>query len=86
VIVLVMHVPSANALRVEQYPGTRNPLYAWSMGKVLLAFSGDGVLPRLPYERFTDRTIDSDKRLAEVLEEVRAQGFALNDQERNVGV
>jgi hypothetical protein len=25
VIVLVMHVPSANALRVEQYPGTRNP-------------------------------------------------------------
>ena len=50
-----------------------------------LPFSGASALPRLSYERFTDRTIDSDKRLAEVLVEVRAQGFAVDDQERNVG-
>jgi IclR family acetate operon transcriptional repressor len=82
----LMHFPSANALRVEQYPGTRNPLYACSMGKVLLAFGGEPPPYGWSYERFTERTITSDEQLAAALDEVRAIGYAVNDQEKNIGV
>lgn len=82
----LLHFPSANALRVEQDPGTRNPLYACSMGKALLAFSDVAMPKGWSYEAFTERTIASDEQLTEAIYQTRANGFALNDEERNVGV
>ena len=82
-VMVVVHVPCRQPLRFVQQVGTRVPLHVSAMGKALLAAAGD-VPDRLP--RFTERSITSRRRLVEELEEIRQRGYALNDQERDVGV
>jgi DNA-binding IclR family transcriptional regulator len=82
-VMVVVHVPCRQPLRFEQQVGTRVPLHVSAMGKALLAAAGE-VPARLP--RFTERSITSRPRLAEEMDEIRARGWALNDQERDVGV
>ncbi|MDA8020738.1 MAG: IclR family transcriptional regulator [Thermoanaerobaculia bacterium] len=68
--------------------GSRIPAHCASMGKAMLAFLTDEELeqvlgdlaPRTPHS-ITDRT-----RLAEELARVRQRGFAINDQELEVGL
>jgi IclR family acetate operon transcriptional repressor len=45
-----------------------------------------GILERRGLARFTDRTIDSPAALRTELEQVRQQGYALDDEEHAVGL
>lgn len=86
---VVLRVDSVQPLRFSQPTGTRIPLYCTSSGKVLMAFGGDAKaevdeLGELP--GFTKTTITSKRLLVRQLREVREQGFALNEGERNPGV
>lgn len=88
-VLVVLDVVSSSPLRFEQPVGTRVPVHTSAMGKCLLAFSSDpeaevDALPELP--RFTERTITDRPRLLAALEEVRHQGWAVNDGERVEGV
>jgi IclR family transcriptional regulator, acetate operon repressor len=89
-VLVVMRIESAQPLRFHQEPGSRVPLHASAMGKALLAFSdstpADAVAALPDLARVTGNTITNRRRLTEELERVRAQGYALNDEERNVGV
>ena len=62
-------------------------LHAAANGKVLLAWlplvEQRDLLARLPLPRLTPRTITDRERLAEALESVRAQGYAMNDRENH---
>jgi IclR family pca regulon transcriptional regulator len=70
--------------------GTRFPAYATSMGRVLLAGLADEQLDEfletVELEALTAATITDRERLRKVIERVRAQGWALVDQELEDGL
>ena len=81
-------VPKLIALRVEV--GTRFPAYATSMGRVLLAALGpqalDGYLATAELSELTPKTITAPDALRTALSRVASQGYALVDQELEVGL
>ena len=69
--------------------GSRLPAHCTSMGRVLLAeLSPEELHAVLPPELAprTDRTITSRRALEDVLDQVRLQGWALVDEELEIGV
>ena len=88
-VLVLLAMPSARHLRFDQGAGTRVPMYASAMGKVLLAFDPDPdqavrSVPRLT--RLTGSTITSRSELHRVLEEARRRGWAINNEEREASV
>lgn len=88
-IVYVARVPTKRIMAISLGLGSRLPAYCTSMGRVLLAELapddlGDALPDRL--ERHTENTVTSAADLAVVLKQVRAQGWALVDQELEMGL
>ncbi|KGQ21897.2 IclR family transcriptional regulator [Thermus filiformis] len=80
----VDQVEGRQLVRLFTEPGTRAPLHATGVGKVFLAYEG---LPEdLPLEAYTPNTRTDPRVLAEELAQVRAQGYALDDEEKELGV
>lgn len=83
--VVVDTLPSRQAIRTVVDPGTRFGLHCSSAGKVFLAWMAPGererVLARLKLVRYTPTTITDPRALAEHLEKVRRQGYAVDDAE-----
>lgn len=71
-------------LRVNAQVGTLNPLHCTALGKVLLAF-GDLELPPT-LESYTQHTLTEPNRLRKNLEQVRLDGYAVDDEEFDLGV
>jgi IclR family pca regulon transcriptional regulator len=89
-IVYVARAATRHILSVGLSVGSRLPAYCTSMGRVLLAFSGEAeralCLARMKLVRHTPRTLVDRGALREELERVRAAGYALVDQELEVGL
>ena len=89
-IVYVARVPTSRIMTVAINVGTRFPAYATSMGRVLLAGLDAPALGEhlatLDLEQFTDRTVTSLDDLRARIDETRAQGYALVDQELEHGL
>jgi IclR family pca regulon transcriptional regulator len=72
------------------HPGSRIPAYCSAMGKVLLAYLPDDVqrelIAKLKLERNSPNTITSKQALRAELEQIREDGFAVNDQELRPGL
>jgi IclR family pca regulon transcriptional regulator len=89
-IVYVARVPVSRIMTVAISVGTRFPAYATSMGRVLLAGLTDGeldtYLAKVRIERLTGRTVASPAALRSELLRIRAQGWALVDQELEDGL
>jgi IclR family pca regulon transcriptional regulator len=70
--------------------GSRLPAYCTSMGKVLLAFLPPAelgaLLNTLTFSRRGPNTITSKRALLKELEQVRAQGLAMNNEELAYGL
>lgn len=70
--------------------GSRLPAFCTSMGRVLLAGLEPGelntYLARAKLTPFTNRTVASPSELKEVLNEVRRTGYAIVDQELEIGL
>jgi len=75
---------SPSSLRVTTGVGTLAPLYCTALGKVLLSFA-HAPLPDRP-QVYTVRTITDPAMLQHHLELVRNQGYAVDDEEYEVGV
>lgn len=70
-------------------PGTLSPLHASGIGKVLLAYFDAPQLDKFAaagLERFTEYTKDDLDSLKQDLAGIRDRGYALDDQERNLGM
>jgi DNA-binding IclR family transcriptional regulator len=68
--------------------GSRLPMHATGVGKVLLAYAPDDVRQRVlagPLQRFLPHTITSPALLARQLDRVRADGYATTDEEMTAG-
>lgn len=89
-IVYVARVPVSRIMTVAISVGTRFPAYATSMGRVLLAGLTDEQLAAhlagLEVKPLTSRTVDSVAALRAELARVRAQGWALVNQELEEGL
>ncbi|MPZ28439.1 MAG: helix-turn-helix domain-containing protein [Micromonosporaceae bacterium] len=85
-IVYVARVPVSRIMTVAISVGTRFPAYATSMGRVLLAGLPDEALAGLEIKPLTSRTVDSVAALRAELARVRAQGWALVNQELEEGL
>ncbi|MEU6409947.1 IclR family transcriptional regulator [Microbispora sp. NPDC046933] len=89
-IVYVARVPTARIMRVTIAIGTRFPAYCTSMGRVLLAWlppeNLDAYLARADLERLTPHTTTSPVALRTALDDVRARGWAMVDQELEEGL
>jgi IclR family pca regulon transcriptional regulator len=89
-IVYVAHAPARRILSVSVAIGTRDPAFATSLGRVLLAGQGDdwleGYLASVKLQKITPETIATPARLRAELERVRRQGYALVDQELEDGL
>jgi IclR family pca regulon transcriptional regulator len=89
-IVYVARVPTSRIMTVAINVGTRFPAYATSMGRVLLAGLDAPALEEhlatLDLEQFTDHTVTSRDDLRARIEETRALGYALVDQELEHGL
>jgi IclR family KDG regulon transcriptional repressor len=77
-------------LTVATQVGGRNPAYASSMGKILLADLSEselrGIIGRGKLKKLTPNTITEIPRLVEELNRIREQGFALDNEETFPGI
>lgn len=83
-VMYIDQVESPVTLRVNAQVGTMNPLHCTALGKVLLAY-GDLDIPS-DLAPFTPNTITDPETLRRHLEEIRRLGFAVDDEEFDIGV
>lgn len=88
--VYVGQVEGRQLVRMFTQIGARTPLYCTGVGKVLLAWRSAEEVRNLlgegPYRSYTPRTITRLEPLLEELARVREAGYALDNEEREVGV
>ncbi len=89
-IVYVARVQTRRLLTLAITVGSRLPARATSKGRVLLAYLPDAELEayfaQSAIARYTDRTVVDEVELREILAEVRRQGWAIVDQQLEVGL
>lgn len=75
---------------IQSEIGGRHPAHATALGKVMLADLSDDEVRELyagvTLQRLTHRTIVDLDQLLMRLQEVRADGFAVDDEERGIGI
>jgi IclR family transcriptional regulator, pca regulon regulatory protein len=81
---------SVRIMSVDLSIGSRLPAYCTSMGRVLLASLPQNTLKdylsNVKIKRHTNRTIFSITKLQQVIEKVRRKGYAIIDQELEIGL
>ena len=89
-IVYVARVPAKRIMAIALNVGSRLPAHATSMGRVLLAYLApeelDVYFRTSTRERLTTRTVVDEAELRARLETVACRGWALVDQELEMGV
>lgn len=88
-IVYISRVPTRRIMSVGITIGTRVPAHATSMGRVLLAHLPAHERERIldmPLGAYTERTVADPRVLAEQLDGIREQGYAIVDGELEPGV
>jgi IclR family pca regulon transcriptional regulator len=89
-IVYVARVQARRIMAVEIRVGTRFPAYATSMGRAMLAYAPpdrlEAYLTRVRLDPITPRTIVDPAQLRSELARVRERGWALLDQELEIGL
>lgn len=89
-IVYVARTTVSRVMSVDLHIGSRLPAYCTSMGRVLLAHLPadqlEQYLARVDFIAHTPRTVVSAERLRALLRTVRRNGYALCDQEFEVGL
>ncbi len=88
-IMYLHNMESAQAIGTRSYIGTRKPAFCTSEGRVLLAFNAPelaaAVLKGELVQR-TPKTTTDPKALRLILDEVRHNGYATDDEESEVGL
>jgi IclR family transcriptional regulator, pca regulon regulatory protein len=89
-VVYVARVPTRRIMSITLGVGTRLPAHATSMGRVLLAelpeADLDAFLATSSLERLTDFTVVHPASLRAIVAGVRADGYAMVDQELELGL
>ena len=88
--VYIDKVDNTQAMRMRSRVGQRGQLYCTAAGKSLLAFYPESELPQmlasLSFRPLTEHTITDPKKFKEHLVQIRQQGYAIDDEENEVGI
>lgn len=83
-------IPGSSAIRANTWPGKRLPIHRTALGKVLVAELPDNQLEAIVKEtglkRSTPNTHTKLKDLKQDLERVRKLGYAVDDEEDEIGM
>ncbi len=89
----ILYIALANGqhkLGIQSNPGTRHPVHCTALGKAILAtmpwMTVERMLQNQPVERRTGKTITESAQLRRELELTAHRGYAVDDEERAVGV
>ena len=89
-VVYLDKVEPTHRIRLACRTGISNPVYCTSMGKAMLAFqpeqSIEQVIAKITFKPFTQKTLRSREALLKSLDRVRRRGYAIDDEEIEVGV
>ncbi|MGH9701783.1 MAG: IclR family transcriptional regulator domain-containing protein [Candidatus Acidiferrales bacterium] len=89
-IVYIARVNVTRIMSIDLGVGSRLPAFCTSMGRVLLANLPpedlEAYLGRMKFTRHTERTITSAEKLRQVLGVVKRNGYAIVDQELELGL
>nr|WP_280178562.1 HTH-type transcriptional regulator BhcR [Methylobacterium gnaphalii] len=89
-VLFVSQVETQKSIRAFFPPGTLSPMHASGIGKALLSAYDDNRLERflraVSLDPFTETTLISREGLIADLRVARDRGFALDDEERTVGM
>jgi DNA-binding IclR family transcriptional regulator len=81
---------ASRSMRMASFVGFLDPLHCSGVGKALLAFQDEPtrqrLLARLQLEPHTPRTITDRAALVAQIDETRARGYAIDDEEIEVGL
>ena len=87
--VYIEKVEPEGFIRMDTWVGRRMKVHATSVGKAIIAHIPQAqleeILRQAGMERRTPKTITTVARLVKELEKVRAQGYAVDDEENNLG-
>jgi DNA-binding IclR family transcriptional regulator len=88
-VLYVAVLESPHAFRLVSKIGMRRPLYSTALGKAMLAYTPDEekahLLSSLNFQALTPYTLTSLMQLESDLENVRRQGYALDNEENVLG-
>jgi DNA-binding IclR family transcriptional regulator len=89
VAVYIEKVEPEGFIKMDTWVGRRMPVHATSVGKALIAYISEERVEEMIKERGmekrTPKTITTLPRLLKELEKVRTQGYAVDDEENNMG-
>ncbi len=90
-VVYINKVESSQSLRAISRVGGRLPAHCTGVGKVLLAALSPEelntfLLTKVPIKSFTQNTITRPEKLRKVLDQIRLQGYALDNEEYSEGL
>lgn len=87
--VYIEKVEPTGFLRVDTWVGRRMKVHATSVGKALVAHIPqeklEKIIAQAGMDKRTPKTITTMPRLLKELEKVRTQGYAVDDEENNIG-
>lgn len=89
-VLYIARAATSRIMSIALNAGSRLPAYCTSLGRVMLANLPDeelrAYLEQVELKAFTERTVVSVKRLREVLAGVRQAGYAIVEEELEVGL
>jgi IclR family transcriptional regulator, acetate operon repressor len=89
-VVFISQVEAHSALRAFFRAGSRAPIHASGVGKMLLAEMPEARVKQILYKRglakFTERTLVAPTDLFQELAVIGRRGWAVDDEERNLGM
>lgn len=89
-VLFVSQVETHASIRAFFPPGTLSRLHASGIGKALLSEMDQGRVDKFlsdaPFEQFTTFTLTQPQLLLEDLAQTRARGYAIDGEERNLGM
>jgi IclR family pca regulon transcriptional regulator len=89
-VLYVARSAASRVMSVALNTGSRLPAYCTSLGRVMLAHLApaelDAYFAKARLKAMTDRTVTNQKRLREILLQVRQDGYAINDEELELGL
>lgn len=89
-VLYVARAATSRVMSVALNTGSRLPAYCTSLGRVMLAHLPpdqlEQYLARTKLRAMTENTVINQKRLREILADVRRDGYAINDEELELGL
>jgi DNA-binding IclR family transcriptional regulator len=89
-IVYIDKIESYQTIRMFSKIGKRAPMHCTGVGKAILAFLPEDqvnkIIDEKGMQKFTEKTITSREKMLPHLQEIKARGYSIDDEEHEMGI